>query len=328
MSIKNINGIEYEVIDTKEITITDCFVAPSNKIGRGSGESMLYIGQEGADLREFFNKKGFKINCFLLKQDFIKYLEDCKEEYIHPEQNYNKKKQMHILFKQRLTKVQDLPDLMSLVIYELDYRDPPRVYVHAEPRNKNTFYNLIREISLPNITYLAIMKLKSKNNEILYYLKLFVDYFGETENKTTIKKEIKKIEKSNLPQEDKFQLTKARIGQGKYREKLLEQCPFCPITLVSDDRLLIASHIKPWAKSNNNERIDPKNGFMFTPTFDFLFDRGFITFSDDKKMFISPWLSKMTCSKLNIVPDKKYDKLPIEGRESYLQYHRKNIYKG
>lgn len=42
---------------------------------------------------------------------------------------------------------------------------------------------------------------------------------------------------------------------------------------VSDDRLLIASHIKPWAASDEKEKIDPKNGFMFTPTFDFLFDR-------------------------------------------------------
>ena len=42
-------------------------------------------------------------------------------------------------------------------------------------------------------------------------------------------------------------IKKGRNGQQKYREKLLEQCPFCPFTMVADDRLLIASHIKPWA---------------------------------------------------------------------------------
>ena len=103
--------------------------------------------------------------------------------------------------------------------------------------------------------------------------------------------------------------------------------PFCPVTLVSDDRLLIASHIKPWAASNQNEKIDPKNGFMFTPTIDYLFDSGFISFEDNKKMLVSPWLSKPTISRLNIKPLKVIDHLPIIGREKYLQYHRKSIFK-
>ena len=124
-----------------------------------------------------------------------------------------------------------------------------------------------------------------------------------------------------------MQLIRARIGQGKYRETLLMECPFCPVTIVSDDRLLIASHIKPWVDSNEKEKIDPKNGFMFTPTFDLLFDRGFISFSNDKRMLVSPWLSKMTLSKLNIVPDKRYEFLPVAGREFYLEYHRTNIFK-
>jgi hypothetical protein len=32
-------------------------------------------------------------------------------------------------------------------------------------------------------------------------------------------------------------------------------CPFCPITLISDDRLLIASHIKPWVASDDFEKL-------------------------------------------------------------------------
>jgi len=64
---------------------------------------------------------------------------------------------------------------------------------------------------------------------------------------------------------------------------------------------------------------------MFTPTYDFLFDRGFITFENDKTMTISPWLSKVTISKLNLVPGKKYTHLPVEGRKRYLDYHRENI---
>lgn len=95
-----------------------------------------------------------------------------------------------------------------------------------------------------------------------------------------------------------------------------------------NDRLLVASHIKPWVDSDDREKTDPKNGFMFTPTFDLLFDRGFITFTDDKKMIISPWLSKMTLSRLNIAPNKQYLMLPTKGREHYLDYHRTEIFKG
>jgi predicted restriction endonuclease len=108
---------------------------------------------------------------------------------------------------------------------------------------------------------------------------------------------------------------------------LLELCPVCPITLISDDRLLIASHIKPWAKSNDHEKIDPYNGFMFTPTFDYLFDRGFISFTNDKKIILSPFLSNMTYSKLGISDGKTYTHLHTDKREHYLEYHRENILK-
>jgi len=91
--------------------------------------------------------------------------------------------------------------------------------------------------------------------------------------------------------------------------------------------LLIASHIKPWASSDNFEKTDPMNGFMLTPTFDRLFDRGFLSFTDDKKTMLSPFLSSMTYSKIGISNNKLISHLPIEGREQYLEYHRKHIFK-
>lgn len=63
----------------------------------------------------------------------------------------------------------------------------------------------------------------------------------------------------NHGRRDAKEISKAREGQGKYRELLLEQCHFCPITMISDERLLIASHIKPWAASSDDEKIDPYN---------------------------------------------------------------------
>jgi len=202
---------------------------------------------------------------------------------------------------------------------------PPRIYINS----KDSIYKLLREISLPNITYLSALKLKSQKGEIVYYWKLFVDYFGEESPIKVIEEKEEEIkEDEKLSDSEKETIVRARKGQGKYRENLLKECPFCPITMVSDDRLLIASHIKPWAHSEKIEKTDPKNGFMFTPTYDFLFDRGFITFTKEKNMIVSPWLSKMTCSKLSLVGGKKYLQLPIdEKKEKYLIYHRNKIFK-
>jgi len=189
----------------------------------------------------------------------------------------------------------------------------------------------LRELSLPNLSYLSLRKLSSNDGEIIFYTRLFNDYldsFGQTEHPADLLSEEKLLEAdSTLSEEEKIQTVRARIGQGKYRKRLLEECPFCPITLVTDDRLLIASHIKPWAHSDQFEKTDPKNGFMFTPTIDYLFDQGFITFEEDKRMIVSPWLSNATVTRLNLKPKSSYPMLPIENREKYLVYHRENIFK-
>lgn len=319
-----ISGTKYNVIDAKEkITIADSFVLTANKIGTAHGEGKLYVGNQNDETTEFFGQRGFTNNCFLLRKDLIEYLNDCKSEYKNPEQPYQKPNDLPALWDVRKAKIEALNEVLPFTIYDQIQIAGPRVYVNTPDEN----YKLIREISLPNISYLSVLKLESQEHNIIYYFKPFVDYFGEYEIINFEKEEIDKINEEDIPQEVKVNLIKARKGQGKYRENLLAQCPFCPITLVSDDRLLIASHIKPWVKSNDDEKIDPKNGFMLTPTYDFLFDRGYISFTNDKKIIISPWLSKMTCSKLNISNDKIYSLLPTEGRENYLEYHRNEVLK-
>lgn len=321
-----INNQTYSILDTKEkITVADSFVKRSNKIMTGSGEAKLYLGNDNQEIRDFFGNEGFNINCLLLKKDLQQYLKETEAEYKNPEQPYRNKDLMPGYWNDRVEIVNNLSNNLWFNIVEQTHIQGTRVYVKSDGRG----FDLIRELSLPFITYLSIIKLKSTTNEIVYYFRLFVDYFGEVEHPSEVKQEEERIaEEVDIPEEKKKEISYARLGQGKYRRGLLEECPFCPITLVSDDRLLIASHIKPWINSLENEKIDPKNGFMFTPTYDFLFDRGFITFTNDKKIQISPWISKMTCSRLNIAQDKRYPLLQTEGREAYLDYHRSNIFKG
>lgn len=119
---------------------------------------------------------------------------------------------------------------------------------------------------------------------------------------------------------------KIRIGQEKFRKNLLKHLKECPITGIDEKRILLASHIKPWAVSTNEERLDIYNGFIFSPTIDKLFDKGLITFENNKELIISPTLSEVNIYSIGIVAGKKYLKLPIENRIGYLEFHRENIF--
>lgn len=314
----------FKVVDTKEkITIADSFVVPQNKIGRGNGEAKLYIGQDVQETRGFFGKNGFAIPCFLIKADLLKYLEETKVEYLKPEQPYILKENLPNLWNERKMQIDALPERINFEVAEQTQIAGPRVYVNST----DPAYQIIRELSLPNITFISVLKLMDEQGRFNYYFRLFADYFGEAEHPYTMKNEVDKIEENVSNKSERAQLYRARIGQGEYRKNLLALCPFCPITLITDERLLIASHIKPWVASNAIEKIDPLNGFILTPTFDRLFDRGFLSFTNDKKTILSPFLSNMTYSKLGISDNKILTHLPMSGREEYMEYHRTEVLK-
>ena len=105
----------------------------------------------------------------------------------------------------------------------------------------------------------------------------------------------------------------------------------CPISLVDDERLLIASHIKPWRFSSNEERLDPFNGFLLTPTYDLLFDQGFITFELGCRLRVSPQLDKEIGPKFGLIDGAKFSQLPLTGdsqkkRRMYLEYHQREVF--
>lgn len=116
-----------------------------------------------------------------------------------------------------------------------------------------------------------------------------------------------------------------RTMQTTFRKNLLAELKVCPITQISYEPLLVASHIKPWAFSNNSERVNINNGFIFTPMYDKLFDRGLITFSHDKKIIFSDKLPKDTINKLKIT-ENIIKNLPIKGREDFLYFHQQHIF--
>ena len=179
------------------------------------------------------------------------------------------------------------------------------------------------------------MALTDKNGTPIYYWKLFADFdaISDKANATVFRygKNTEKEKAAHDKQATKkeYEMRQARVGQGIYRDKLLNECPFCPITMISDERLLIASHIKPWAVSNEKEKTDPKNGFILSPLYDRLFDRGIITFSDERRVSITNWFSPQNKKRIGIKDGDFFQLLPIDNeRKQYLEYHRNFVFKG
>jgi len=135
------------------------------------------------------------------------------------------------------------------------------------------------------------------------------------------------IENNNYIHTEKMNETKIRVGQSYFKKLLLNNLQKCPFTKIKLPKILVASHIKPWSKSNDIERLDIYNGFLFTPTYDKLFDSGLITFKDDKKLIISSQVDNDTRMKLNIQNNMYIKELPIENRKVYLEYHRDVVFK-
>ena len=126
-----------------------------------------------------------------------------------------------------------------------------------------------------------------------------------------------------------FALINARKGQGVYRKSLEEYWESrCSITGTSESnkgKLLIASHIKPWADSNNSERMDQFNGLLLIPNLDKAFDRGYITFDRSGAILISSQLntpSGFGISKDLCITSNKLNQNHLR----YLEYHRKKIF--
>jgi hypothetical protein len=116
-----------------------------------------------------------------------------------------------------------------------------------------------------------------------------------------------------------------RVGQQKFRNNLKSMWGCCAITGLDVERLLVASHIKPWKDSNGIEKLDRYNGFLLAPHLDAAFDNGFITFDTKGKIQISQALLGQEKA-LGICSSMKLSMITLE-HEVYLTWHRNKIFR-
>ena len=144
------------------------------------------------------------------------------------------------------------------------------------------------------------------------------DAFVELENSINNNKEIQITERE--------QLIKSRIGQGLFRDKVINKYSSCIISGLIDERLLVASHVKPWSVSTNDERLDPENGLLLSSLFDRIFDIGLISFENSGKVIFSSSINEFDKSKLGIDSEKLYNIKLTKKLEEHLEYHRDVIF--
>lgn len=132
--------------------------------------------------------------------------------------------------------------------------------------------------------------------------------------------------RTDIDATEKYQLTLSRVGQGRYRKNLEQREAGCRITGINDGRFLTASHVKPWSKSNDFEKLDGNNGLLLSPHIDRLFDRGYISFEDDGALALSSSLPTELISAWDL--KIKVGKLPLTKKQAiYMQYHRDKIFR-
>lgn len=144
-----------------------------------------------------------------------------------------------------------------------------------------------------------------------------------------MEKQAKEIEEEvsflKLEGQVKDTVVKARVNQGVFRNLLLKRYGKCCLCGIKIPEMLIASHIKPWAVSKPDEKLDPDNGLLLCPNHDKLFDLGLITLDDKGSIIISDQLDDQDKVLSNIMKDMS---IPVtKSNKKYLKYHRENLFK-
>lgn len=159
-------------------------------------------------------------------------------------------------------------------------------------------------------------------------LKHYMAFVKDVSKKEIEDNFVKLIKKDNtISETEKETIILARLGQGKFRKLVLEKYNSkCIISGISDTRLLVAGHIKPWAVCDNNNRIDSENGLLFNNLYDKMFDLGIITFSEKGKMLISKTFRDENIKLLEIDTSRIYDLQLTNKMKENLEYHRDVIF--
>jgi predicted restriction endonuclease len=141
-----------------------------------------------------------------------------------------------------------------------------------------------------------------------------------TERQDDLGRDLDLIRNDTRSETTRLALVDARLGQGQFRADLEQRWNgLCAVTGCG--AVLQASHIKPWADCNNQERLDPANGLLLCANIHALFDSGLVSFDDHGHMLIS---RSIPCDERRKLGLPKHLTKTLNGSEAaYLAEHRR-----
>jgi len=324
----------FKRIDSFDVTFADSFANPELKVNevrvhtngkeakKGVGEKRIYCGHDEKALDEFFR---FDLNpiFFLQKDDLEEYSKAIEPEYLNPQYSYgNGIQATYEIWKRNNIRLSLLKEERLYLEFEHKYDDQNRYYVSLPRRNKETQplhdnWDYLREVCLPRVSRLLFVKLLDTETGKLYiYIKPF--YGGLI---TGTKKSYEALAKTLKDERG----DKVRKGQEKYREQVFNRYSYCVVTHVTDPNLLVACHIKDYAKCNQLEQYDKFNGLTMTPTIHSLFDMGYLTFDENGKMILSDFFRNNDRRCLNLYG--KSISIPLTKEMiPYLNWHNEHTF--
>jgi putative restriction endonuclease len=122
-----------------------------------------------------------------------------------------------------------------------------------------------------------------------------------------------------------------RQKQSVFRRRVLQNFEGqCCLSGISEDEVLVASHIVPWVKRIDT-RLDPANGLLLYCPYDRLFDKGFITFDDSLRVVVTPLVTQCSPPLRTVLEQLtgQQARRPVKWaiKPEYLAFHRSEVWR-
>jgi putative restriction endonuclease len=125
---------------------------------------------------------------------------------------------------------------------------------------------------------------------------------------------------------------RARVNQNFFRKMILASYNSkCCITGLPVEKLLVASHIIPWAEDSKN-RLNPQNGLCLNALHDKAFDCGLITIDKSYRVVLSKEIAAFDETDAGLIRHSGGVQITLPNRfvptQDFLEYHRQNVFVG
>ena len=196
---------------------------------------------------------------------------------------------------------------------------------HATSQNLISIqsYSTINRVAEQLGSY-AVFQEKNTKGKQMYSaaLNAYRDFLAST-CQVQLTEDIEEIVRNRTINEtQKARLVNTRIGQGKFREDLIRYWKGCAVSGYQSVQFLVASHIKPWRDSSNEERLSVYNGILLLPNLDKAFDLGYISFTHQGTIKISDFIESPEI--LGIHNQLKINML--HQHQDFMAYHRDYVF--